>query len=246
MLLILPGIRLAAQFDIFPGEKRRTTNHMLVSNEVDTSGKISKFGPNRLFYIAPYGTFGMMLMPQVYGAQTNWWSTSLTYGARSKLKLFYWNALVLDVAYRYDRYSIRQNTPKLPPLITANHVRERISLHNFTVAFCDRINFRRRGNVLGSWLDLGVYADHVMRSANVYVDRHYDSNGTSGYSFKTKTTIARLPYIDKLNYGFTMRFGGDYYSFFAQYRVNSLFTTDTPNDRDLPKLMIGMSFAGWE
>lgn len=246
LLLILPGIRMAAQFDRFPGERRPTTNHVLVSEEVDTTGKISKFGPNRLIFVSPYGCFGMMPLPQVYGAQTNWWSSSLTYGIRGKLRLFYWNALVMDVAYRYDRYSIRQNTPKLPPLITANHVRERISLHNFSVAFCDRINFRKRGNVLGSWLDLGVYADNVFRSTNVFVDRHYDSNGASGYNYKVKTTIVRLPYIDKLNYGFTIRFGGEFYSFFAQYRVNSLFTTDTPNNRDLPKLMIGTSFAGWE
>jgi hypothetical protein len=246
LLLILPGMRLVAQFDVFPGGKRQTENRELVSEEVDTTGKISKFGPNRLFYLCPYGGLGTMPMPQVYGAQTNWWSTSLTYGIRSKLKLFYWNALVLDVAYRYDRYSIRQNTPKLSPLIAANHVRERISLHNFSVAFCDRINFRRRGNVMGNWLDLGVYADHVFRSANVFVDRHYDSNSASGFSYKVKTRIVGLPYIDKLNYGFAIRVGGDYYCFYAQYRVNSLFTVETPNNRDLPKLMLGVTFAGWE
>ena len=244
MLICLVNVH--AQFDVFPGEKRRTENHVLVSRDVDTNATISKFGPNRLFFVSYFSHLGAMLGPQVYGAQTNWWSSSIAYGIRMKLKFFYWNALVMDISYRYDRYSIRQNTPKLLPLGTANHVRERISLNNFSVALCDRINFRKRGNVLGSWLDLGVYADNVFRSSNVFLDRHYDSNGAAGYNYKVKTKIVRLPYIEKVNYGLTLRFGGEYYSFFAQYRMNDLFNTDTPNNRDLPKLMFGIGFAGWE
>lgn len=251
LLLLFSGFRLAAQFDVFPGEMRGDTSrlkkhHVLVSQEVDTSGKISKYGPNRLFFMSFYSHFGFMPGPQVYGAQTNWWSTSLAYGLRMKLKLFYWNALVMDVTYRYDRYSIRQNTPKLPPLGTSQHVRERISLHNFSVAFCDRINFRRRGNVLGNWMDFGVYADNIFRSTNVFVDRHYDSNDPAGRSYKVKSTIVGLPYIEKINYGVTVRVGGEFNSFFMQYRVNDLFNYNSPNDRDLPKIIVGMSFAGWD
>lgn len=251
VILLLLSNRMSAQFDVFPGSNRNDSirglqNKSLVFQEVDTTGKISKFGPNRLFFAHPFGQFGAMEFPQVYGAQTNWWSCSLAYGLRMKLKLFFWNALVVDAAYRYDRYSIRQDTPKLLPLSSDNHVRERISLHNFSVTACDRINFRRRGNVLGIWLDLGVYADDILRSTNVYVDRHYDSNGTSGYSYKSKTTIARLPYLEKVNYGLTIRTGGEFTSMFIQYRMNDLFNYDSSNNRDLPKLIFGIGFAGWD
>jgi hypothetical protein len=245
LLLLLPGIRLAAQFDPFPPERTRK-DHILVSHMVDTSGKIPKFGPNRLFFATFYSHLGFMPGPQVYGSQTNWWSSSLGYGVRMKLKLFYWNSLVMDVIYRYDRYSIRQNTPKLAPLTTESHVRERISLNNFSIAFCDRINFKRRGNVLGHWLDFGVYADKVFRSTNVFVDEHYDSNSPSGYNHKVKTKLSRLPYIEQINYGFTARWGGDFNSFFVQYRVNDLFNYDSPNNRDLPKVMVGMVVCLWE
>jgi hypothetical protein len=245
LLLLLPGIRLAAQFDVFPGDRRTRADHVLVSQEVDTSGKIAKFGPNRLFFISPYAHFAFMPGPQVYGAQTNWWSSSFGYGLRAKLKLFYWNSIVLDAIYRGDRYSMRQNTPKLAPLTTQSHVRERISLSNFSIAFCDRINFRKRGNVLGNWLDFGVYGDNVFRSTNVFVDEHYDSNSPAGYRHKQKTTLVRLPYIETINYGFTLRWGGEFGSFFVQYRVNDIFNYDSPNNRDLPKLMIGMAFSGW-
>lgn len=247
LLLLCSGVQLAAQFDVFPGDKRRPgTNHLLLKREVDTSGTISKFGPNRLFYASFNSHLGLMPGPQVYGAQTNWWSTSLSYGLRMKLKLFYWNALVMDINYRYDRYSIRQNTPKLAPLITTPHTRERISLHNFSVSFCDRVNFKRRGDVLGNWIDFGVYADNVFRSTNVFVDSHYDSNSPSGYRFKTKTKITKLPYIETINYGLTVRIGGEKQYLFVQYRMNDLFNYDSPNNRDLPKMIIGIGVTAWE
>ncbi len=243
LLFLFPGFRLAGQVDVLSGNHQTTTNRVLISRDVDTTGKISKFGPNRLFYFSLYNQLGLMPGPQVYGAQTNWWSSSFAYGVRGKLRLFYWNALVMDVCYRYDRYSIRQNTPKLAPLIPANHVRERISLHNFSVTFCDRINFRRRGNVLGDWIDLGVYADNIFRSTNVFLDEHYDSDGASGFHYKVKTKIVRLPYIEKVNYGLTFRMGSEMNSLFIQYRMNDLFNYNSPNNRDLPKIIIGFGFA---
>lgn len=251
LLLLIPGLWLHAQLDVFTGDKGNDSsyvrpNRSLISTTVDTSGNISKFGPNRLFFMHVFGQLGVMPLPQIYGSQTNWWSWSFAYGVRSKLKLFYWNAIVLDATYRYDRFGIRQNTVKLTPLTTERHVRERISLHNFSVTACDRINFRRRGNVLGIWLDLGVYADNILRSTNVFLDEHYDSNSTTGYHYKTKTTIARLAYIEKINYGFTVRTGGEFTSFFIQYRMNKLFSVDTPNNRDLPNIIFGIGFAGWD
>lgn len=248
LLFLLPAMKLAAQFDIFPGEGRDSNpdHPVMLHKEVDTSGVISKFGPNRLFFASIYCNLGALPGPQVYGAQTNWWSSSLAYGIRMKLKLWSWNSFVWDIGYRCDRFSIRQKVPKLLPLIPGNHVRERITLHNWSFTFCDRINFGKRGNVLGNWLDFGVYGDDVFRSVNAFLDQHYDSNGAQGYNHRTKTTISRLAYIEKLNYGVTIRAGGEYMSVYIQYRVNSLFSIETPNNRDLPKINAGITFSGWE
>ncbi|HET6993141.1 MAG TPA: hypothetical protein VFJ43_17535 [Bacteroidia bacterium] len=246
LLFLFSGMSLAAQYDVFPDDTaNNSSHHILISKDVDTTGKISKFGPNRLFYLTPFLQIGEMPGPQVYGSQTNWWSSCFAYGIRSKLKIFYWNALVLDIDYRYDRFSINQKRPKLPPLITMSHERERISLHNFSGSLCDRINFRKRGNIIGSFIEFGVYGDYVLRSTDVFVDRHYDSNSASGYSYKTKTTLARLPYIDKMNYGLTVRLGSEGFALFANYRINSLFNYDSLNNRDLPKLTIGIDLSSF-
>ncbi len=221
--------------------------NVLLSKTVDTTGAISKFGANRLFFVSSVFELGEMPGPQVYGSQTNWWSSSLSFGFRMKLKLFYWNSFIVDGTYRYDRFSLQQHTPKLAPLGTMSHERERISLHNASLLFCDRINFKKRGNVLGNWIDLGVYNDWVLRSSNVFVDRHYDSNSMTGYDYKTKTKIVGLPYIEVLNYGLTVRMGSEDFVVFARWRMNSLLNYSSPNNRDLPKLTIGFEVcASWE
>jgi hypothetical protein len=246
VMVLLGTFSAHAQFDFNMHDSARFTRS-LVDITVDTTGKIPKFGPNRLFFVHGLCQLGEKSGPQVYGLQTNWWSGSIEYGVRGKLKLWSWEALVMDAGYRYDRYSMRKDTPKLIPLDPTIHQRERISDHNFSGSFCDRINFGKRGNVMGSWLDFGVYADWSFRTSNVYVDQHYDSNSPSGYRYKNKTKITRLPYMEKTNYGLTVRFGGDYGGVFAEWRMNNIIKKNyTTGDRDLPKLTIGIEFYMWD
>lgn len=245
-LVLLGAFSAHAQFDIHMHDTTKF-DRALVNIDIDTSGEIPTFGPNRLFFVHGLYRLGEKPGPQVYGLQTNWWSGSLEYGVRGKLKLWSWESLVMDLGYRYDRYSMRKNTPKLSPLDPTVHQRERISVNNFTGSFCNRINFGRRGNIMGSWLDLGVYADWAFRTSNVFVDQHYDSNDPSGYHYKSKTKITRLPYIQDLNYGVTARMGGDYGGVFMEWRMNNIIKSAyTTLDRDLPKLTIGIEFYTWE
>jgi hypothetical protein len=249
-LFIVPGIRLAAQFDVFPNEQdssRYESHRILLTRDVDTTGEIPFYGPNRLFFAHGLAQLGGKPGPQYYGAQTNWWSYSLEYGLRMKLKLWSWESLTMDIGYRYDRFSLRMDTPRLAPLDNTHHQREKISLHNFSGAFCERINFGKRGNVMGTWLDIGVYGDWAFRTGDVYVDQHYDSNSPSGYRYKSKTKINRLPYMEKINYGFTARLGGDYVGIFAMWRWNDLIKQSyTSSERDLPKLTIGIEVYNWD
>lgn len=220
-----------------------TAQRPVVSVEIDTSGETDNYGPNRGFYMHGYTQLGLYTGPYDAGLKTNWWAGALNYGIRSKIKLATWESLIFDVAYRYDRFSINQKQTKAMPLGPAQHQRERISVHNLGGAFCNRINFNRRGNVLGYWLDFGVYGDWSFRTTNVYLDQHYDSNSPSGYRYKNKTKISRLPYINNLNYGFTVRTGWEYAGVFANYRVSDLIKdSSTANYGDLPRLLIGIEF----
>ncbi|MGL4595921.1 MAG: hypothetical protein ACRCYO_00240 [Bacteroidia bacterium] len=217
----------------------------LLNIQVDTTTKIPNWGPNRRHYFQQYIGLGIMPGPMEKGAKTNWWSTSLLYGYRYKLKLWSWNALVVEGAYRHDRYSINQKQTKLLPVDPLRHQRERISLHNITGAFYDRINLGKRGNVLGRWIDLGVYADYAFRVSHVYLDQYYDSNSFQGGQVRRKTRVTRLPFANKLNYGASVRYGSYFYAIWVNYRMTDIIkypegATATP---DLPKIVVGMEFS---
>ena len=214
----------------------------VVSVEVDTAKEISNYGPNRRFFAHGTIGLGMYTAPYDAGLKTNWWSSgSFVYGARLKFKLWSWESIVLDVNYRYDRFGINQKQQKASPLSPASYQRERLSVHNLSGSVCNRINFGKRGNVMGVWLDLGVYADRTFRTSHVTLNQYYDSNSPNAYHYKNRTKVTRLAYLNDYNYGLTMRMGYDYAGIFVNYRLSDLIQ-DPPagNYGDLPRLMIGI------
>lgn len=215
---------------------------VVFNEEVDTTREIPRTGPNRLYFVHGLGQLGLITGPMDYGMYTNPWSATITYGARTKIKLWSWNALVIDFGYRFDNYSLKKRQSSIAPFFPAAHQRTRLGVNNLTFAFCDRINFGRRGNVMGNWLDLGVYGDLPFHSTYVYVDQYYDSNSPNGGRFKSKTRVTRLPWLSDFNYGFTVHLGGDMFGVFANYRVSDFVTDPSPatHYHDLPRLMIGI------
>ncbi|GAB4142876.1 MAG: hypothetical protein Fur0041_17970 [Bacteroidia bacterium] len=195
---------------------------VVLDRHVDTSSAKRTFGPNRLFYSLPYFSLSAPVYPQDNGAELNWWSYSFAYGVRMKLKLAKWNALVWDIEYRYDNFSIDQRQRKLLPVLPDPHDRERIALHALGISMCDRINFGRRGNVVGNWLDWGVYGDWIFKSSNVFVDKEKSSSFNYADSYRSKTRFTGLRYINTFNYYLMLRFGGNYAGFTFKYRMNRL------------------------
>lgn len=239
IVLVLAGLLLF----LVEGKAQRT----LFEQDVDTSGAIPKFGPNRAFYVHPYVAYGLMFWPQEDGARTKWYSSNYAYALRFKRKLAWWDSWIVDIGYRYDYFSLNQKKTKMAPLDTIRHSREFLSVHNVSGEFCNRINFSRRGDVLGTWLDIGVYADWVFRTSDRYVDRYEDPNSPAGRYYRDKRRIVGLPYIQTRNYGFVLRCGGENTALFVRYRLNELIKDRADaDDPDLPKLTIGIEiFPGY-
>lgn len=211
---------------------------------VDTTQTISNIGPNRRFHLDHCVGAGFIAGPEERGASTNWWSSSVSYSVRGKLKLWSWEALVVDFGYRYDRYSIDQKSVKRLPIATLAHQRERISVSNLSFAFCNRISLAKHGNVLGRYIDFGVYGDWAFRATNVYLDQYYDSNSPAGRT-RIKTKNSRLNYVQPFNYGVVFRWGSDDASLFGMWRMNDLIKDSADrNYPDLPQLIIGVQVSG--
>ena len=215
---------------------------VLLHEEPDTTGEIPMFGKNRSVYVHHLMKIGVFAPLYETGAETNFWSTSVSSELRCKAKICSWNALVLDFGYRCDRFVINQKQTKLLPGFSGNHKRERLSLHNISFALCDRINFGRRGNILGIYMDFGFYGDYAFRAAHLYVDEFYDSNSPAAVHTRTRVKNTQLQYVNRLNYGLTARFGWEWASVFAMYRMTELITDNPPLTEypDMPKLVIGI------
>jgi hypothetical protein len=165
---------------------------------------------------------------------------------RTKAKICSWNALVLDFGYRCDRYGIGKNDASGIPGFGNAHKRERLSLHNMSFALCDRINFGRRGNILGIYTDFGFYGDLLFRGAHLMVDEYYDSNSEFAERTIERTKQTHLPFLSRFNYGFTARFGWEWGSIFAMYRINELVVDRPPITvySDFPRLTAGVEMYG--
>jgi hypothetical protein len=217
-----------------------------INESVDTTQAIPKFGANRRFHRDAYLGLGVITGPQQAGAYTNWWSSSLAFGLRGKLKLWSWESLVLDLGYRYDRFSLNQKKVKRLPVDQLAHQRERISVHNLSTTFCNRISLGKHGDVLGRFLDVGIYGDLVFRTTNVYLDQYYDSNSEMANRFRIKSRLSRLPYIQPANYGLVVRLGSNNSSFFGMWRMNDLVKDSADrNYPDLPRLVVGIQISGF-
>lgn len=219
-----------------------SAQRVLLEERVDTTHEIPKFGPNRMWFTYPLVKIGVFTPPYEKGGVTNFWSTSLSYEIRTKLKLLKWNALVFDLGYRCDRFIINQDDTSYLPTYSGRHKRERLSTQNVTLTVCDRINFGRRGNIQGIYLDFGVYSDYVVRSAHVAVDEYYDSNSSVATHGKVRVKTTHLQFINRLNYGLTARFGWEWGSAFAMYRVSDLIIDDLPDSNypDMPFITVGI------
>lgn len=218
-----------------------TAQRVLLHESVDTTHQIPTFGPNRMWYFYPVVKLGIFTPPYEKGGVTNFWSTSVSYEIRTKLKLLKWNALVFDLGYRCDRFIINQGDTSYLPTYTGRHKRERLSTQNLTTTVCDRINFGRRGNIQGIYFDFGIYADYVVRSAHVAVDEYYDSNSPVATHGKVRMKTTRLQFINKFNYGLTARFGWEWGSAFALYRMTDLIKDAPSLDYpDMPYITLGV------
>src|SRR4051812_30459350 len=72
-VVLLGAFSARAQFD-FNLHDTASYSRPLLDIDIDTTGKIPAFGPNRLFFAHGLCQLGEKPGPQQYGLQTNWWS----------------------------------------------------------------------------------------------------------------------------------------------------------------------------
>jgi hypothetical protein len=97
-----------------------------------------------------------------------------------------------------------------------------------------RINFGRRGNSIGTYLDLGAYGSFNVKRAHYTYDEINDEI--------VKTTTSRLKYMEKYAYGLLARIGTNNVALTAKYRLSKPFT-EKSGFAELTKLSVGLEIG---
>lgn len=210
---------------------------VLLSENVKGDTVRSNFGPNKTHYLIMYTGIGFFVSPSNKGSDVNPYSSSdYRIGARYKLKLCSWEAIGFDVYYNTNNFNLKQNDQKTIPNKTL-HDKEKVVTNNVAVDLFNRINFGKRGNVLGKYLDLGFYFSYYFASKHVYKDTFTSAN--SAFATRNKVVNRGMKYFSDYNYGPIMRIGNNRYTLYAQYRMTPYFIQGF-NFADMPIVVAGI------
>ncbi len=227
------------------------SQEILLDKDVEEQYK-AKTGPNMRHYGHFYSALGMVTdFDEESGTSIDWWrSGQYMLGYRYKLKLLSFYAIGLDLSYRRTAYffeGINQNPfdPLNPLTLNTQRDRHRLINSGLGLEFYHRINFGRRGNTLGKYLDTGIRAQWNVADVEsiLVIDDNPDIPAQ-----RTRIKNRRLTYIMPYSYGLTARIGFNKIIFHANYRLSDYFREEISevegvNIPETPRLALGIQFA---
>ncbi|MDX5345707.1 MAG: hypothetical protein LPJ89_11320 [Hymenobacteraceae bacterium] len=209
---------------------------VVLAQDVNRDTIPSSVGPNRKHYIHFYTGLGVMAGPTDGVNINTFQSRDFQLGYRYKLRLAQWYGLGFEFGYNSQVFNIKQQSGKVLP-DTLMHKKEQLTFYNIQGGVYQRFNFGKRGNRLGTYIDLGAYGTWAFDAAHKYKDEIPD-----GTKFKeVKVKEKDLQYINKLNYGVTARFGRNRFVVYGTYRLSDLIKEDMfAGDPQLPRYSFGL------
>ena len=150
------------------------------------------------------------------------------------------------MALYYDNtvYRIKQKEGKRFP--NANiHDKETLRLNNLGFEIFQRINFGRRGNFVGKFIDMGLYYNWAFDVKHAYKDK-IDQSNNPDMAKNTKIINRNLNYIDDFNYGLRARLGFNRSVLTFTYRLSDLFDKTFHNneiDIEMPRFTLGIQLG---
>jgi hypothetical protein len=194
----------------------------VLEKEVPENVDKGVWGPN----LRHYGHFfvGIGMLPEFDGTgqHNSWTSSSAKFGYRYKLKVFNFYALGLEAFTQRLTYRIKSDNFIINPNSYGdNTIDWDNQLNRFLTvggSAYQRINFDRRGNFLGKYLDVGISANYIYGSRNVF---SYQPN--DGTASKVKVKEKGLTSLEETYWGLFGRIGFNKFAFTFNYRMSPMF-----------------------
>jgi hypothetical protein len=205
-----------------------------------------KYGPNLRHFTHFYIGYGFIAdKPRGNGIQIKHdFSHTITIGYRYKLKIFNFLAIGSDFNYYYMVYYLKQNSSKTVPN-SVIHDKEKLKFNNLGAEAYLRINFGRRGNYIGKYIDFAAFYNWGFSIKHFYEDKVDDK--TNPYMARViRVTNRDLNYVEPFNYGVRARIGINRIVIAGTYRLSNLFTQsfrENVADVELPRFSIGLQYG---
>ncbi|MCI5055143.1 MAG: hypothetical protein MRY83_03490 [Flavobacteriales bacterium] len=220
--------------------KSGLTQSVLLEEDVVSDTIPKSFGPNYDNFWHTYLRYGFIVGPAENETANIRYGRSYDFGIglRYKRKLLPWYGLGFSLDYSQQNYSIRQDSLKLVP-DSIIHKIERLQFNFVNLEFYNRFNFGKRGNIVGKYVDIGVYGSFGFGITHFTRDE-YDPS-VFGAEI-VDITQRKLNYIERLQYGAIARIGFNKLAFFGRYRLSDLFN-DERNLAEMPRLVVGVELG---
>lgn len=212
------------------------TQTVLMEDKVKDYMILGKVGPNLKRF--DYLNIGIGLILPVNDTSANILIPSSYYytiGFRHKTKINNYLAVGLDVNYNYSQYGLRQDSRKTIP-DSIQHNKQNLRFNKFGLGGYIRLNFNKRGNNLGKYMDLGAMADATVSATN------FTKDYKDGYTIKTYKRGMKT--YETFNYNLIARLGFNKLVFSASYRMLSMYKKSYfVAGTELPPLSVGLEIA---
>lgn len=231
------GLALAALLALLLPGAARAQQVLVQANVADDTLKTT-FGPNRRYFGHGYVGFGVVAGPAGAGAAVRYgaFSSELRLGGRLKVRLNQTFAAHADLTYTYQRYELAQQSVKTIPN-PVQHEREAFGLHQAGAEVGLRLNYGRRGNAVGRYLDLLAGGSWLVASS------HTTSETPGPGVASRETTEHGLAYFRRMSGSAGARLGIDRYALTARYRLTPGFTAAYASWPELPRWVVGVELG---
>ncbi len=204
---------------------------VLLSQDVALDTIVPKKGPNRNNFSHLYVGYGVLFGNEPGGLKTKLPGTSdFRAGFRYKRRLSQTFALGFDLAYVKNSFKLKDT----------NVDKEKYIVNKAEGGFYLRMNYGKRGDRVGNFIDLGGSAGYVFRSAHVLTDRQPVTTTFRAKSLQVKYT--GLSFFEDVSYSALMRVGFGRYIFYGEYRLSDVISK-SHSSRDLPYITAGFQIG---
>ncbi|NML64200.1 hypothetical protein HHL22_03180 [Hymenobacter sp. RP-2-7] len=196
------------------GTRPAQAQQVLLQTNVATDTIAPRTGPNRPWFGHVYLGYAPAVGASALGVKYGFGSAETLVGGRLKRRLTGGLALCADLRYGYLRYQLNPDANHPAPFRTDPEADQHLAYHQAQGELSLRLNpERRRGNVLGRYLDVLAYGGYALGTT-------YAAEQPAPGGGQQEVVVHQPPYLARWLGGVGVRVGSNSLALVGRYRLN--------------------------